>query len=93
MSKLTDIFGKGDVSSTTKAGFVKSGLDAQGGYEAPTPPPPPPESQYGKTGTSQVGNTQMQNEAGLIKALMARGMTEAQAKEKVSGNKRQTGYR
>lgn len=93
MSKLTDIFGKNDVSSTTKAGFVRSGLDAQGGYEVPPPPPPPPEAKYGKPGVSQVGQTQMQNEAGLIKALMDRGMTEAQAKAKVSENKRQTGYR
>lgn len=91
MTKATDIFGKGDVSSTTKAGFVQSGLDATGGYEVPPPPPPPPE-QY-RSATSQVGSVQMQNESGLIKALMSRGMTEAQAKEKVSGNKRQMGYR
>jgi hypothetical protein len=43
MGNLTDIFGKNDVSSTTKAGFKRSGLDANGGYgETPPPPPPPP---------------------------------------------------
>jgi len=56
MTGSTDIFGKGDVSSTTKAGFVKSGLNADGSYgDAPPPPPPPPPPQQTQ---SQVGKGQ-----------------------------------
>lgn len=45
MSGATSIFGpRGDgVNSTTKAGFKKSGLNADGSYgDQPSPPVPPP---------------------------------------------------
>lgn len=90
MGGLTDIFGKGDVSSTTKAGFVKSGLDAQGGYETPPPPPPPPESNF----KGQVGSTIIENEKKLEDALMKhKNISREQARKEISGHKKEKGYR
>jgi hypothetical protein len=92
MGKLTDIFGKNDVSSTTKAGFVKSGLNADGGYEnAPPPPPPPPLQQQGK---SQVGSVELQNEKKLREMLKKQGnLSDAEVNRKVEEHKKSHGYR
>lgn len=95
MSGATSIFGaRGDgVSSSTKAGFKKSGLNADGGYEAPPPPPvPAPPPPPIKEQQSQVGSTQLNNPEGLKKALKARGMSDAEVEAKVKGHKQQKGY-
>lgn len=90
MTGSTDIFGKGDVSSTTKAGFVKSGLNADGSYgDAPPPPPPPPPPQT----QSQVGSIELQNEKKLKEMLKKRGMSDADADRKIREHKKQHGYR
>ncbi len=90
MGQLTDIFGKGDVSSTTKAGFVKSGLNADGSYgDAPPPPPPPPPQQT----KSQVGSIELQNEKKLREMLKKQGLSDADADRKIQEHKKQHGYR
>lgn len=90
MTGSTDIFGKGDVSSMTKAGFVKSGLNADGSYEdAPPPPPPPPPQQT----QSQVGSIELQNERKLKEMLKKQGLSDADADRKIREHKKQHGYR
>ena len=97
MSGATSIFGpRGDgVNSTTKAGFKKSGLNADGSYgDPPSPPVPPPPPPSIKEQKSQVGSTQLNNPEGLKKALKARnpGMSDAQIEAQVKGHKQQKGY-
>jgi hypothetical protein len=94
MTQLSNIFGKGDgVSATTKAGFVKSGLNADGSYgDAPPPPPPPPpeSSQQG----SQVGRIELENERKLKEMLKKRGnLSDEEADRKVREHKKSHGYR
>jgi hypothetical protein len=76
------------VSASTHAGMKEAGV---GPYEVPAPPPPPPPQTTSQR--SQVGSTQMSNEAGLRNALKARGLTDAQIDEKIKTNKQQTGLR
>lgn len=90
MGQLTDIFGKNDVSSTTKAGFKRSGLDAQGGYgETPAIPPPPPPPL--REQASQVGSIQVDNTKKLEEMLMKNGLTKEQAQEKIKAQGKATG--
>jgi hypothetical protein len=91
MSGLQNIIGGSKidgVSVSTHAGMKEAGV---GPYDAPPPPPTPPPQTTSQR--SQVGSTQISNEAGLRNALKARGLSDSEIDQKIRTNKRQTGYR
>lgn len=86
---MSGLMGDG-VSTPTKTGFLRSGLDSKGGYEQ-TPSPPPVEQVT--PAKNQVGTTELTNEAGLRASLAARKMSPAEIDRQVEQYKKASGRR